>query len=44
MAIYKYKMRSNQGAKRLVYLHKTVITMTIIVAIKSAKLPAAQPQ
>jgi len=44
MAIYKYKMRSNQGANRLVYLHKIVITMTITVAIKSAQLPAAQPE
>jgi hypothetical protein len=43
MTIYKYKMRSNQSANRLVYLHKIVITMTIIVAIKSAQLPAAQP-
>ena len=38
MAIYKYKMRSYQGANRLVYLNKTVITMTIIVAIKLVQL------
>ena len=38
MAIYRYKMRINQGSNRLVYLHKIVITMTIIVAITSAQL------
>ena len=31
-------MRSNQGANRMVYLHKIVIRMTIIVAIKSVQL------
>ena len=38
MAIYKYKMRSCQGANRLVYLNKIVITMTKIVAIKLVQL------
>jgi len=38
MAIYKYKMRSDQGANRLVYLNKIVITMTRIVAIKLVQL------